>query len=254
MDMELKMRFEQLWAKYFPGADLPIAFFYTDDPAGFEPLGAPSGWRCVIADLAKVRKGQALCLNADSFGCPGGKRYSGFSQELMPGFEYFLSCGIPGKMEGERYKKSPELVQQYLQDRPAFTAPADYLVFKRWDKLDAADEAAVVIFFAAPDVLAGLFTLAHFDSLDPHAVIAPFCSGCSAIIDAPYHEIESADPKAVLGMFDVSARPYVAAGTLTFAVPMNKFVTMVNNAEESFLITESWNKVRKRIEKQACQS
>jgi len=252
--MELKECFSRIWATYFPGEDLPIAFFYTDEPAGLVPLKPPSNWRCVMADLARVRKRQALCLNADSFGCPGGKRYCGFSQELMPGFEYFLSCGIPGKMEGERYKKSPELVRQYLQDRPAFRAPADYLVFKRWGKLDAADEPAVVIFFASPDVLAGLFTLANFDSLDPHAVIAPFCSGCGAIIDAPYHEIESADPKAVLGMFDVSARPYVAADVLSFAIAMNTFTSMVSNAEESFLITESWKKVRKRIGKQACQS
>jgi len=31
----------------------------------------------------------------------------------MPHFEYFLSCGIPGKLEGERYKKSPELVKEF---------------------------------------------------------------------------------------------------------------------------------------------
>lgn len=247
MDMELKARFEQLWAKYFGGAELPIVFFYTDAPGGLVPSERPEGWRCVIADLAKVRRGQSLCLNAESFGCPGGKRYAGFSTELMPGFEYFLSCGIPGKMEGERYKKSPELVKQYLADRPAFEAPAEYLVFKRWDKVEAGDEPAVVIFFAPPDVLSGLFTLANFDTPHPQAVIAPFFSGCGAIIDAPYRQIGADDPKAVLGMFDVSARPYVAPDILSFAVPMDRFVTMVDNAEESFLITESWEKVRKRI-------
>jgi len=249
MNMKLKTQFGQLWAKYFPGAELPIAFFYTDNPADLIPVDRPSGWRCMIADLAKARKGKSVCFNADSFGCPGGKRYTGFSQELMPGFEPFLSCGIPGKMEGERYKKSPELVRQYLKDRPAFEAPADYLIFKRWDNLEAADEPAVVIFFAPPDVLSGLFTLANFDTLCPQAVIAPFCSGCGSIVDAPYHERQADNPKAVLGMFDVSARPYVAADILTFAVPMNKFAGMVDNAEESFLITESWNKVKKRIEK-----
>ncbi len=85
MDMELKARFEQLWAKYFGGAELPIVFFYTDAPGGLVPSERPEGWRCVIADLAKVRRGQSLCLNAESFGCPGGKRYAGFSTELMPG-------------------------------------------------------------------------------------------------------------------------------------------------------------------------
>jgi hypothetical protein len=50
-------------------------------------------------------------------------------------------------------------------------------------------------------------------------------------------------------MFDVSARPCVAADVFTFAVPMNRFAEMVENMEESFLITGSWSKVRKRIAK-----
>jgi hypothetical protein len=48
-------------------------------------------------------------------------------------------------------------------------------------------------------------------------------------------------------MFDVSARPYVPKEILSFSLPMNKFRTMVNNMEESFLITNSWAKLRKRI-------
>ncbi|HET6364810.1 MAG TPA: hypothetical protein VFG02_07150 [Nitrospirota bacterium] len=54
-------------------------------------------------------------------------------------------------------------------------------------------------------------------------------------------------PRDVIGMFDVSARPYVPKETLTFAVPMNKFIRMVQNMEESFLITRAWEKVKKRI-------
>jgi hypothetical protein len=48
-------------------------------------------------------------------------------------------------------------------------------------------------------------------------------------------------------MFDVSARPYVHSDVLTFAVPMAKFTGMVENIEESFLITPTWEKIRTRI-------
>jgi hypothetical protein len=48
-------------------------------------------------------------------------------------------------------------------------------------------------------------------------------------------------------MFDVSARPYVNKEELTFAVPMAKFRRMVGSMEESFLVTPSWAKVKKRI-------
>jgi hypothetical protein len=166
-------------------------------------------------------------------------------------FEYFLSCGIPGEMEGERYKQSPELVREHLKHQAPLQAPATYAVFKRWDNLAEGDDPAVVIFFAPPDVLSGLFTLANFDEADPHGVMAPFGAGCASIVDYPYRELQSGRPRAVLGMFDVSARPCVPAGVLTFAVPWPKFVRMLDNTGESFLITESWNKVRGRLKRSA---
>jgi len=48
-------------------------------------------------------------------------------------------------------------------------------------------------------------------------------------------------------MFDVSARPFVPRDMLTFAAPMSKFTRMIDNMEESFLITPSWAEVQKRI-------
>jgi len=179
--------------------------------------------------------------------CGGGKRYLGFTQSLRPRFEYFLSCGIPGEMEGERYKKSPELVIEQLKHQQPFTAPGKYLVFKRFDQLQEADDPIAVIFFATPDVLSGLFTLVGYDEANPNAVIAPFGSGCSSIIQNPYLEYQSATPRAILGMFDVSARPCVPAGELTLTIPWPKFVRMVADMDESFLITASWERLRNRL-------
>ncbi len=60
------------------------------------------------------------------------------------------------------------------------------------------------------------------------------------VAEHPYLEKDSKRPKGVIGIFDVSARPYVPEDVLTFAVPMNKFASMIENMEESFLITDSW--------------
>ncbi len=247
MDMRIRDRFVQLWEKYFDGADLPISFYYTNEEGRAHMVEAPSEHRCVICDLARVRKGESLCFGPDSPGCGGGKRYFGFTQELAPNFEYFLSYGIPGKLEGERYKKSPELVREALKSMPQFAAPASFIIFKRWDMLQKTDEPEVVVFFAAPDVLSGLFTLANYDESEPGGVFAPFGAGCSTIVQHPYLEKDSDRPRAVLGMFDVSARPCVPEHVLTFAVPMGKLVRMIDNMEESFLITGSWAKVSQRI-------
>lgn len=251
MDREFKETFMKKWNKYFPGALLPIGFFYTDTEDR-KSMPAPSKkHRCVICDLAKVRRGKDLCLDVDSIGCGGGRRYLGFDETQIPAFQYFLSYGIPGKIEGERYKKSPELVREHLKHQTSFKAPARYIVFKRWDRMEEDDRPSVIIFFAAADTLSGLFTLANFDEPEPYGVIAPFCAGCASIVDYPYKELDTDRPRAVLGMFDVSARPAVPAGFLTFSAPWPKFVHMLRDMDESFLITQSWRRVKNRIRRSA---
>ena len=248
MDAAFKNKFLTLWKKYFNDAELPITFYYTDEEGHAEAVKPGSVPRCIIGGLVKVQKGESLAFDVDAVGCSGGKRYLGFAEELMPDFEYFLSCGIPDKMEGERYKKTPEMVKEYMkQHMPVMKAPGRFIVFKRWDRLEEADQPEVAIFFARPDVLAGLFTLASFDEVEQNMVIAPFGSGCATIVQYPYLETKSGNPKAVIGMFDVSARPFVTKDTLTFAAPMSKFARMIDNMGESFLITPSWAKVQKRI-------
>ena len=105
MDITFKEKFLTLWKKYFNSAELPLAFYYTDDTGRAELVKPGSVPRCFIGALGKVRQGQSLSFEKESVGCAGGKRYLGFADHLRPNFEYFLSCGIPGKMEGERYKK-----------------------------------------------------------------------------------------------------------------------------------------------------
>lgn len=249
MNTQFQRDFQHKWDKYFPGAELPVAYFYTDEVSAQDAQDSEDEEHCVIAAFERVRQGHAFVYGADSPGCQGWKRYTGFSQSLRPKFEYFLSCGIPGEIEGERYKKSPDLVSRYLQDNPVVQAPGRFLVIKRWDKLAEGDRPHAVIFFATADVLAGLFTLANYDRSDPNGVIAPMGSGCSAIVNYPNWEAQSDQPRCVLGMFDVSARPQVPEAVLTFTIPIARFEQMVANMDESFLITASWERVRSRIRK-----
>jgi hypothetical protein len=249
MDAEFKERFLQNWNKYFPGAELPIGFYYADTAEPEFMAKPPKGHRCIIGDLVKVRKGKTQCFNTSNIRCTGGKRYCGFENKLPYDFEYFLSYGIPGKLEGERYKKSPEIVRELVKHQQLLPATGKYIIFKRWDSMEAGDNYLVVIFFAPPDVLSGLFTLANFTETHPYGVITPFCAGCASIVGYPLRELKSSENRVVLGMFDVSARPCVPSTTLSFAVTWPKFVNMVNNMKESFLITKSWNKVRSRMNK-----
>lgn len=207
----------------------------------------PKGRSCIVCELAIVRKGTPLAWYVSSLACGGARRYLGYADKMRPDFEYFLSSGIPGKMEGERYIKTPEMVKEIMTNVSCIPAKGRFIVFKRFDQLTPEENPIAVIFFANPDVLSGLFTLANFDQVDGQGVIAPFGSGCASIVHHPLLENEKENPKAVLGMFDPSARPCVQKDVLSFTVPMKKFVKMASNIEESFLITGTWNTVKNRF-------
>ena len=93
----------------------PLGVFYTyREPAeGITPQG--KGHVCIFALLNRVRQqGQTAYFDENHTGCDGGAYYMGFRPSPRPKIEYFLSCGIPGEMEGERYIKTPELAREYF--------------------------------------------------------------------------------------------------------------------------------------------
>jgi hypothetical protein len=248
MDSALKERFIERWKKYFgEAAELPLAFWYSEEAEGTEKIHLPKGHRCFLSELAPVRQGKSLRFDEYTVGCAGGKKYLGLSDVKVPNFEHFLSCGIPGKVEGERYKKTPELVKEFDKRQQPYTATEQYIVFKRFDMLGWADNPVAVVFFAPPDVLSGLFTLANFAEAEPDGVFCPFCAGCGSIVKYPALENEAERPRAVLGMFDVSARPFLGKTELSFSVPIKKFASMVDDMDESFLTTNSWKAIQRRI-------
>jgi uncharacterized protein (DUF169 family) len=230
----------------------PMAAFFCDDKPGEGLSPKEKGHVCMFALLKRARqKGETVYFDAEHVGCFGGGFYMGFLQTPRPNIEYFLSCGIPSEMEGERYIKTPEIAREYFASVQPRKAPAKYCIFKPLDKLANGEEPEVVIFFAPPDVLSGLFTLTNYAAERMDAVRTPFSSGCGAILTHPLREAEEKSPRAILGLFDVSARPLVEPNVLTLAMPTKLFRMLLDNQDESFLITKSWEIVRKRISLEA---
>jgi uncharacterized protein (DUF169 family) len=227
----------------------PLGIYYTNDqPEGVAPKEGITG--CMIGLLQNARKkGKTVYFDKAHFGCPGGAYYMGFFESPRPNIEYFLSCGIPGEMEGERYIKTPERAREYFAKMIPRRAPATYCVFKPIEQFQSGMEPEVIAFFASPDVLSGLFTLTNYALERTDAVYAPFGSGCGTILTYPLREVVKEQPRAVLGMFDVSARPMVEKDTLTLAMPYSVFLKLLENVSGSFLQTESWKKVLQRIRK-----
>lgn len=247
MERKTIENFLKRWDRYFPNTDLPFALFYSDDDRYFDDLRPQETFGCMIAHFGPVQKGKRVAFASETISCQGGVKYSGFPVKPNPGLKYFLSCGEQDKYEGLRLKKTPKLVVQAEGTMPLPSATGKYLVATRIDKLEDDEEPEVISWFATADVLSALVGLAAFHQADRLCVISPQASGCGSIISYPGAEKENDDPKAILGMFDISARPYVPKNTLSFAVPVNLFETMVSNMDMSFLATPSWEKVMKRL-------
>jgi uncharacterized protein (DUF169 family) len=169
-----------------------------------------------------------------------------YTGSMPPRFECYISHYPDGK--GERYKLLPEQVSDFWDNLPNLPTKGENVIFRRWDHLTEKDEPDAVIFFATPDVLSGLFTLTCFDSTSEDAVIAPFGAGCTNLIYYPYREQLNGKGRAVIGLMDPSARKCAKSDLVTFAIPISKFMAMIDQMEESFLITDTWKIIQKRIE------
>lgn len=113
MDPKIVQDFINSWQKFFPNEPLPITFELSPDSRDVQKARKTENWRCFVCDLTKIRNGSSLAFDSGSISCRGGQRYCGFEQEKPANYAYFLSYGIKGKVEGERYKKSPDLVDSW---------------------------------------------------------------------------------------------------------------------------------------------
>ena len=99
--------------------ELPLLFRYTDTP--LRPVEKVGG--CFFKALAEARRGLPVSLNAGNIGCGGGKFYTGFSP--MPEFvPQFVSLK-------ERYKRTPEMVLEFIAALDLRPAPKAWLEFVR---------------------------------------------------------------------------------------------------------------------------
>lgn len=216
-------------------APLPVALWY-DDTALATDCRVP---RCMIGAIRKVCGGEPLTLSEENVQCGGGGLYTAFRPmpERVP---MFVS-------ETEHYKRTPDMVRDYIAGMGIELTDKPFLNFARVDKLTSWDKVEAVLFFATPDMLSGLCTWAYYDSNAADAVVAPFASGCASAITFATTENRKGGKRCFLGMFDISARPLVPKQELSFAVPMSRFSEMLDTMGESALYQRAFSVVRRRI-------
>ena len=244
--MEIKKRLLELWDKYFNGHELPFVLMYSQDPLNSVKVSPENNNDCLIYTVSHARAGKNIYIESDSLDCSGAKRSLGFDTGTNPLSAFLVSnCNNTEKI-GKKCKKKSIKIHEWLEQLPAIQAPAPKAIFKRWDRIEEGDEPKVVICFADPNELSALFTLANFEESNPYTVKAPFCPGCASLTMFPMQEKFSPNPRPIVGMFDVSTRPYIPQSTFSFAIPFEKFEYMIENMDNSFLSHDMWNKVQIR--------
>ena len=235
--MDLKAFIESYREAFGENAQLPLLFGYSDEAlADTAKIGG-----CFFKGLQAAREGTPVSLSAEVIGCGGGKLYTGF-RDMPERVPKFVSLT-------EKYKRSPEMVIDYVKGLEMPHAGKPYLNFVRADQAESFDGFEGVMFYATPDMLSGLCGWAFYDTNEPDAVVARFGSGCSTVVSMTIVENARQGQRCFLGLFDPSVRPWVGKNELSFTVPMSRFRTMLDTMRDCFLFgSHAWERVKIRMQ------
>ncbi|GHT78519.1 hypothetical protein FACS189464_2100 [Bacteroidia bacterium] len=234
--MEIETFISNYKEAFGENAELPVVFWYSDTAiANTEKIGG-----CFFKGMKTVREGNALGLSVDNIGCGGGKFYTGFTDmpEHVPNFVSLK----------EKYKKTPEMMVDFVQKLGVSRTEKKYLNFVRIDKIKDLDDVEGIIFFANPDIISGLTAWAYFDNNADDAVAAIFGSGCSAMVTNAVIENERNGRRTFLGLFDISVRVHFEPNILGFMIPMCRFKEMYHTMRDCCLFdAHAWERIKERI-------
>jgi uncharacterized protein (DUF169 family) len=246
----------------------PMGLFYTDEkPAeGFAPKPGDlptvakeranavdwtavfGNFSCALGHIWRARKKQtAAYFSAERFGCLGAAFWLGFNKPQVETIIHYVSSGMPGHMDGEYYCESPDALRRifdFIDPRPA---PHTYCVIKPLPLFGETETPEMVLFFARPESMCGLHQLAAFVTNDPEVVVSPWSAACGSLVIWPAHYQARGLRKAALGGWDPSARKFFKTDELSFSVPFDMFTDMLRRYDASFLGTDTWQVVLKKI-------
>ncbi|WFD09545.1 DUF169 domain-containing protein [Tepidibacter hydrothermalis] len=242
-----------------------------------KPEGAiqptPGKYVCIMSLFAQVAtKGKVVVFDRDTYGCPGAKAGLGFGSaygEAMGGYDTFAAFFSKGLedakdkdkyleisnnanvhvrkklIEGERFHTSREKAYKWItQDLPLYDFPEKYVILKPLKDVTEDEKPQSIIFTVNPIQLTALMTLTGSIREGVNDTITPQGAACQMIGSFVFKEMESDNPRAVLGMIDLAARKTVRNilpdNVLTYAVPWKLFLDLEEEAEEGIFKSPLW--------------
>lgn len=209
-----------------------MCWYFTDDPGEDALAFKKDKWVCMFMYLKLAAKsGRPLSFSKDrGESCVGAAQYFGFLP-IAENSGAFLA-------DEEHFKKDRALAEDYrMESRDRVHPPkAPFLCMAPKERVRDSETVEVVNLF--PDV-AGLTTLSAMAAYDRQEnsgnVRIPGASGCQSLFTLPYDQGFRELPYAVAGLSDPFARNFIPKDMMTFSLPANRFLEIVNNIPGSFL-------------------
>ena len=237
---------ESIIAKHVCLKNNPVAVIWTEGMPQDAIHFQEGKWGCVVALIKAASQGKVAAATTATTVCQGGKVGLGFQGYEHGWIEYFLSTGNDTVANSEHYKKTPELAKLFADTVPK-VKPGKCMVFKPLPMVTGEEKPSCIIFLVNADQLSGLVTLANYDQSTQDNVQIRFASGCSQAVLYPLAAEENGDKTCYIGMTDPSARKVIGSDQLSFSMPYTRFLEMEQEAEGSFLTTDTWDIIKRRM-------
>lgn len=203
-------------------------------------------WGCVVAMLNAASEGRTAAFSRETVACQGGRAGLGIQKFELGNIEYFLSVGREDLKKGELYKKNPHLARYYIQNMPDIETD-DYVIMKPLSEVQEHEIPQIIVFLVNADQLSGLATLANYDQETQDNVKLSFGAGCAQSILYGLDAEQKNSVSCYIGLTDPSARKCIPKELLSFTIPFKRFLEMEECVENSFLQTNTWEFISKRI-------
>ena len=254
----------------------PVAVVWSDAiPDGARQF-KKGKFGCILYLFAEAsRRGRIAGGNRETITCNGGRAAMGLgvdfdaSDELLDRYAATFSKGLKSASKQEAYRERMEAVPkswrslyEYGERRhcnaelakewifnglPRYNIQYKYVLFKPLSLTDSDENIRAVIFPLNPVELSGLVTLAGSVMPGTDPVQVPQGADCNSITAFAFAQVESAAPRAVLGMLGVDGRELMRKrfrdDILTLTLPKPLFQRMEEEANDCVVQIPSWKRL-----------
>ena len=218
----------------------PVGVYFGNTEAECDTVAEPGKRNCIVPFLLAAARGKVVGITEEGCTCPGGTVGlcfgDGFTRK-NPNIHKMLSQGMgdaapeqapPMMKEGERFFCDEETALKWRNAMPF------------------SDRGFPRVVFADADRSSALVTMLGFHNGRTVNTIVPYGAACHSIVFAA-EQLDSDDPMAVMGLFDISQRSKAIANYLSLTMPRALWESMSEGLDRSCLTTHSWREIEKRL-------